>query len=99
MTDLQRHVDKDVNEMNEAVQGYYELKDYIDEEVMPLAESVYPIPPEKGYRDKVGNDSTRSLKMQFQDDTRNMIEGTSNLLIISGIAFTTLTVFVVIVSM
>jgi hypothetical protein len=35
------------------------------------------------------------LKMQFQEDTKRLIEGTNNIIIISGIAFTSLIIFLI----
>jgi len=96
--DLKTHVQQDVNELNRGVERYHHLKDLIKNDVMPLVNDMYPVPPTASYRDQLENESQRSLKMQFQDDTRSLIEGTSNLFVISAITIATFAVFAVIVS-
>ena len=96
MHEIEKEVKKDTYELNKAATGYYKLKNFIERDVQPEVDLLYSTPSESKLLE---NESQRSLKTQFQDDSRSMIEGTSNLLIITGVAFTTVTVFAIIASM
>lgn len=74
---------------NNAVVTRNKLKDRV-EKMQPHIDLLYNISDDT----EVARES--SLKMQMQEDQKSMIEGSSNIVILSGIAITTVSIFIIV---
>lgn len=67
--------------------------------MQPELNLVYPEgekPASYGKAIGMTNDRANSLKMQIQDDTTTMIQGSNNIFVLSGIAVTTISIFIIV---
>lgn len=95
--DVGDRVDRDVPMWKTLANNRTDLK-ALARKMQPELDKIYPTGKTRNYGEILHktDDRTNSLKMQIQDDTTDMIQGSSNILVLSGIAITTISIFIVV---
>jgi hypothetical protein len=103
ISDIKNNIKDLKNDYNRVLRNYTNIRD-LSQEIKPKEDAIYPeshsdsseksYPPDSLYANNSYINKT-NLKMQHQKDIQDMIRGSSNLIVIMGISFTTITIFTI----